>query len=113
MFEAGEIFVNGLDGDPAGEMFEDDPEGDPVGESVIIDSLKDIEITLVFLIDGGSTSVSDSGNNVLRSVKDSGVDFSVVGEENLRGVNGDGVGVEGVAAGDGGNPDDVRPAGDS
>ena len=115
MLEAGEIFGNELDGDPAGEVFEDDLEGDPVGESVIIDSLEDIEFTLgpVFLIEGGSTSVSDSGNNVLRSVEDTGVDFSVVGEENLEGLNGDGVGVEGVAVGDGGNPDDVRAAGDS
>ena len=37
----------------------------------------------VFLIEGGSTSVSDSGNLVLRSVEDNRVDFSVVGEEIL------------------------------
>ena len=53
MLEAGEIFGNELDGDPAGEVFEDDLEGDPVGESVIIDSLEDVEFTLgpVFLIE--------------------------------------------------------------
>ena len=67
----------------------------------------------VFVIEGGSTSISDSGNNVLRSVEDTRVDLSGVGEEILDGLNGDGVGVEGVAAGDGGNPDDVRAAGDS
>ena len=61
---------------------------------------------------GGFTSVSDSGN-VLRSVEYIGVYFTVVGEENLEGLNGYGVGVEGVAAGDGGNPDDVRTDGDS
>ena len=82
---------------------------------MIIDSLQDIDLTLglVFLIEGRSTSVSDSGNNVLRSVEDTGVDFSVVGEENLEGLNGDGVGEERVAAGDGGNTDDVRADGDS
>ena len=71
---------------------------------MIIDSLEDVEFTLgpVFLIDGGSTSVSDSGNNALRSVEDTGANFSVVGEENLEGLNGDCVGVDGVAVGDGG-----------
>ena len=33
----------------------------------------------VFVIEGGSTSVSDSGNNGLRSVEDIGVDFPAVG----------------------------------
>ena len=53
VLEAGEIFGNELDGDPAGEVFEDDLEGDLVGESVIIDSLEDIEFTFgpVFLAD--------------------------------------------------------------
>ena len=113
MLEAGEIFGNELDGDPAGEVFEDDLEGDPVGESVIIDSLEDVEFTLgpVFLIEGGSTSVSDSGNNALRSVEDTGADFSVVGEESLEGLSG--VGVEGVAVVDGGSPVDVKADGDS
>ena len=32
----------------------------------------------VFVIEGGSTSISDSGNNVLRSVEDIRVDFPVV-----------------------------------
>ena len=67
----------------------------------------------VFVIGGGSTSMSDSGNNVLRSIEDTRVGFSGVGEEILDGLNGDGVGVEGVAVGDGGSPDDVRAAGDS
>ena len=112
MLKAGEIFGNEFDGDPPGEVFEDVLEGDPVGESVIIESLEDVEFTLgsVFLIDGGSTSVSGSGNNALRSVEDTGADFSVVGEESLEGLNG--VGVEGVAVGDGGNPDDVKADGD-
>ena len=52
--------------------------------------------------------MSDSGNIVLRSVVDARVGSSVVGEGILEGVNGDGDGVEGVAAGDGVNPDDVR-----
>ena len=67
----------------------------------------------MFVIGSGSTSVSDSGNNLLKSVEDTRVGFSGVGEEILDGLNGDGVGVEGVAAGDGGNPDDVSAAGDS
>ena len=33
-----------------------------------------------------------------------------MGEKNLEGLNGDGVGVEGVTTGDGGNPDDVMAA---
>ena len=57
--------------------------------------------------------MSNSGNNILISVEDTGVDKSVVGEENLEGLSGDGVDVEGVAAGDGGNPADVRAADDS
>ena len=48
-------------------MFEDVIEGGPVGEIVIIESLEDVEFTLgsVFLINGGPTSVSGSGNNAL------------------------------------------------
>ena len=36
-----------------------------------------------------------------------------MGEEILEELNGDGVGVEGVAVGDGANPDDIRAAGDT
>ena len=113
MLEAGEIFGNEFDGDPPGEVFEDVLEGDPVGESVIIESSEDVEFTLgsVFLIDGGSNSVSGSGKNALRSVEDTGADLSVVGEENLEGLSG--VGVEGVAVVDSGSPGDVKADGDS
>ena len=48
----------------------------------------------VFVICGGSTSVSDSGNNVLRSIEDTRQGFSGVVEEIVDGLNGDGVVVE-------------------
>ena len=82
------------------EMFEDDLEGDPVWEVFEDDPGCD-----------GSTSVSGSGNNALKSVEDAGADFSVVGEESLEGLSG--VGVEGVAIVDGGSPGGVRANGDS
>ena len=92
-------------------------------EEIADDSMSQLDSVLEVV--GGSASVSDSGNFVLRSVVDEkeeaarvgsivlGEEISVVGEEILEGLNGDGVGVEGVAAGDRGNLDDVRAAGDS
>ena len=110
----------GLNGDvglsPEGVFFDDE-------EEIADDSMAQLDSVLEVV--GGSASVSDSGNFVLRSVVDEkeeaarvgsivlGEEISVVGEEILEGLNGDGVGVEGVAAGDRGNLDDVRAAGDS
>ena len=65
---------------------------------------------------GGATGISDSGNIVLRSEVDekeeaTKVGSSVWGEDIPEEFRGDGVGVEGVAVGDGGNPDGVVAAG--
>ena len=67
---------------------------------------------LVFVLEvvDGDACDSDSGNILLRSVVNekeevASVGSSVMDEEIFEGLNGDGVGVEGVAVGDGGYPD--------
>ena len=59
VFEAGEMHDNDLEGETVGEVFEDELEGKPVGESVMIDSLEDIELTVV--VNGELGDVCEEG----------------------------------------------------